>query len=537
MNKQEFICDLEQCKLYLENPIFLTCCGSTVCQKHENYFEKIEIDKFKCPICNQQETIPQNGFPINRKIMSLINNGDHLGEIHKKVLNSINELESKMKEKKSIKSEEIIFDFFSNLRNQIDLHRDQAIEQIHKKSEELLAFLKEEEDKCKENDVNIKNVMLEDPNPHELPSWKNLLRKIDFKKEEAAILLNQINDKINQIKYDISKYKNDCLMNKKIEFVPFKIDNYFGDIEMKTNLFKVSNDFGKLIKKFNHIKEIVRSFQVIEDANKLISIGNEIKIWDLQSGECFMILNEHSHSVTSVLIYQNNKFISGSVDKTIKIWDLESFECIQTLYNNSTVTSLLLLSDEILASGLKDGTINIWNLNEKKIVKSIKAHKDWIRCLTKSKDTSKLISGSDDSKIKIWDSNNFQLLKELAGHAFQIRCLKMLNDETILSGSDDKTIKIWKIDSGECLKTLKFNDCVNCVETFSDDKMLIIGISSGQTNASGVIIYDLNKYEEVKRINSAHSSWLSNSILLSNGNLLTSSGNGEIKLWKLLDSE
>jgi WD40 repeat protein len=389
--------------------------------------------------------------------------------------------------------------------------------------------------------------MLEDSNPTELSSWKNLLRKPDFKEDEASILLNKINDKINQINYDISKYENDCLMNKEIEFVPIKIGNYFGDIEiktkrlktnhktLKTKTFKVSNDSGKLIKNFNQHKSIVRSIQVIEDANKLISASNDetIKIWDLQSGECLKTLNEHS--VSRVLIYKNNKFISGSYNNKIKMWDLESFKCIETLNNNSAVFSLLLLSDKILASGLFDGTINIWNLNEKKIVKSIKAHETWIRCLIKSKDSSKLISGSGDSKIKIWDSNNFELLKELTGHFSYISCLKMLNDETILSGSGDETIKIWKIDSGKCLKTLKFNGYVNCVETFNDDKMLIIGLGTVKLEGNDVIIYDLNKNEEVKRINSAHSDWVSNLILLSNGNLLTSSRNGEIKLWNLFE--
>jgi WD40 repeat protein len=71
----------------------------------------------------------------------------------------------------------------------------------------------------------------------------------------------------------------------------------------------------------------------------------------------------------------------------------------------------------------------------------------------------------------------------------------------------------------------------------SNDKMLIIGIGTGKTEANDVIIYDLNKNAEVKRINSAHSYFVSSMNLLSNGNLLTSSGNGEIKLWNLLESE
>jgi hypothetical protein len=148
MSKEEFVCDLEKCKLYLENPIILPCCESTICKEHENDFEIKDEGKFECPICNQQETIPRNGFPIIRKMMNFINNGDHLEEFKKKMLNSIPTLELKMKEHQSINSEEIIYDYFSNLRNQVDLHRDLAIEQIHLKSEEFLAFLKQEEEKC-----------------------------------------------------------------------------------------------------------------------------------------------------------------------------------------------------------------------------------------------------------------------------------------------------------------------------------------------------------------------------------------------------
>ncbi len=72
MNNKEFICNLKKCRLYLENPIILPCCGSTICNEHENDFEIKDEDKFKCPICKKQEPIPQNGFEINRKIMNSI---------------------------------------------------------------------------------------------------------------------------------------------------------------------------------------------------------------------------------------------------------------------------------------------------------------------------------------------------------------------------------------------------------------------------------------------------------------------------------
>jgi len=57
--------------------------------------------------------------------------------------------------------------------------------------------------------------------------------------------------------------------------------------------------------------------------------------------------------------------------------------------------------------------------------------------------------------------------------------------------------------------------------------MFLIGFSKE------IIIYDLNKNQELKRFNSVHTVW--NSILLSNGDLLTVDYNCKIKLWNLLE--
>jgi WD40 repeat protein len=537
MNNQECICDLNICKLYVENPIILPCCWSTICKEHENDFLKND-GKFKCPICNLQQPIPQNGFVISTNIINLIKNGDHLAKIQKKILNSIPELESKIKEQQSNYSEEKIYDFFSKLRNEVDLQRDLAIEQIHNKSEALLSYLKREEEKCNEDAKKMN-----DFNTMKLSSCKNLLKKPDFKEDEASKLLKKINFIINQINQDISNYRKGYLMNKKIQFFPSKLD-HLG--ELKTNSYKISNDFGKLIKNPFYHEHRVESFTVIEDSNKLISADDDevLRIWDLQSGECLKTSNDEYFIGSNVLIYKNNKFISSCRTYcNIAIWDSDNFERIELLYNrkdqeeDNLLTSSTVLSDNILVSGLDNGTINIWNINEKIIEKSIKAHEDRVTCLTKTKDSSKLISGSFDSNIKIWDSNNFQLLRKITGHLKPINCLKMLNDETILSGSKDETIRIWKIDSGECLRTLNFNDWVNCVETFNNDQMLIIAIgkySFLENRPGGIIIYDLYKNEEIKRIYSSGSVY--SMFLLSNGNLLTG-GDEDIKLWNFLETE
>ena len=154
MSQKVFICDLNDCKLFLERPVLMPCCGSTICQEHEQSID-IKDGKYKCPVCEEQENYPQNGFPLNKKIMKLIENGDHFGEMRKRVLNSIPILESIIKEHETMNSEGIIYDYFAELRNQVDTHREEIIEQIYNKSAEILALLRDQEEIMKKNSKDL----------------------------------------------------------------------------------------------------------------------------------------------------------------------------------------------------------------------------------------------------------------------------------------------------------------------------------------------------------------------------------------------
>ena len=125
---------------------------------------------------------------------------------------------------------------------------------------------------------------------------------------------------------------------------------------------------------------------------------------------------------------------------------------------------MLILTDELLACGLSDGSINIWNLNEKRILRSTRAHKHGVSSLAKANDSSKIISGSRGSTIKIWDTIqlNDPLLK-ITQHWDKINCLKMLGDNYFLSGSDDQTVRKWNIVSGQCIQTINLNRSVYCL--------------------------------------------------------------------------
>ena len=243
-------------------------------------------------------------------------------------------------------------------------------------------------------------------------------------------------------------------------------------------------------------------------------------------------MNHHQNCVRNILLISNNKFISGSIDSTIKIWDYESNECLKTLTNDFEYHSLCVLSsNNYLACGCLNGTIVIWNLNNSTKVKTFKAHDDWIPCLLLTgDDQSKLIScsGEGDTRIKIWNLTTFECIKVIECHSTMILYLELNTDGILFSLSFYKTVELWQLDSGKLLQSIKFDSSINCI------KILNTNLIAAASENGEIRIYDLNLNSQHVKSIIAHKSNVYRLHLLSNGNLLSSSG-GEIKLWKLLE--
>ena len=68
MNSEALVCEYNECKLILENPVTLSC-GSSLCQKH---LEKFCGENFICPICDNEHQIPNDGFFVNKSMAKMV---------------------------------------------------------------------------------------------------------------------------------------------------------------------------------------------------------------------------------------------------------------------------------------------------------------------------------------------------------------------------------------------------------------------------------------------------------------------------------
>ena len=73
-------------------------------------------------------------------------------------------------------------------------------------------------------------------------------------------------------------------------------------------------------------------------------------------------LDRHQASVTCLLVLEDGRLLSGSIDHTIKFWDLDTGACAGTLKGHREgVASLAKLEGGRLASGSTDFKIKIWH--------------------------------------------------------------------------------------------------------------------------------------------------------------------------------
>lgn len=128
--------------------------------------------------------------------------------------------------------------------------------------------------------------------------------------------------------------------------------------------------FGRIVKEFAKHGHGINDVAVAKSGNFVVTAGSDAlgRIVDVQSGER-ILLRDHASDVTCAAInFQENKIVTGSVDKTINLWNTEG--------------ALL---------GSFGATVDC-------------AHEDWVTCLEfRPFDESEVISGSVDGTVKIWD--------------------------------------------------------------------------------------------------------------------------------------
>jgi WD40 repeat protein len=166
---------------------------------------------------------------------------------------------------------------------------------------------------------------------------------------------------------------------------------------------------------------------------------------------------------------------SGDLGASGDLWQRPSWELKTTLKAHTDWVRCLSFTPDThtLISGSFDQSIKFWNLDSQQLIHDLKDHHKGVFALAVSADGRTLASGSWDETIKLWDIHTGQLIKNLEGHSASVRSLAMSpNNQLLISGSFDNSIRVWQISSGDLLRTMSQSEPIAAIAINHTGEML-----------------------------------------------------------------
>jgi len=184
-----------------------------------------------------------------------------------------------------------------------------------------------------------------------------------------------------------------------------------------------------------------------------------------------------------------------------------------------------------------DKTVKVWGIDGS-LLKTFKGHTDRVNTVAFSSDGSLIASGSKDKTVKVWYVNEGTLRNTFQGHSANVLGVDFsLDGQIVASASEDGTVRLWNVSDGNLIKTLQSHSGVVKAVSFSPNGKIIASGGWDQPpwqgkirlwSIDGVLLNTIdNNGIGIDSVNFSPDS----------GNVVTASGDGNIRLWHVAEFE
>ena len=222
---------------------------------------------------------------------------------------------------------------------------------------------------------------------------------------------------------------------------------------------------------FTGHKSWILSAIELQEEDKFMTCGRDhcIRVWNILSTNCELILDEHKENVNYLIEVDEGIISSCSSDGFIKIWNLNydgndneinnkyysynKNKSVLSIYDGDLpVFQIEKIKDDCLVSRNESPKLKIWNYLTGKLIQILDSHFTNVICLRILKNGD-IISGSYDHTAKIWKKGKDNPEATLEGHEFTVFDISECKNGNILTASGDGTIKLWDIKTKKCIQT------------------------------------------------------------------------------------
>jgi Prp8 binding protein len=219
---------------------------------------------------------------------------------------------------------------------------------------------------------------------------------------------------------------------------------------------------GQQVKKMGEHTGVVNSVCPARRGPPLLVSGSDdgtVKLWDLRVRRCVQSYGDKRFAVTAVAFADvADAVYAGGIDNDVRSFDLRTGEVALTLRGHAdTITGISVSADgaHVLSNGM-DSTLRVWDVRPyapaERCVKVLTGavhnfEKVLLRCAW-SPDGTKVTAGSADRNVHIWDVDSGSLLYKLPGHKGSVNEVVFHPSEPIVAScSSDKTIYLGELAS------------------------------------------------------------------------------------------
>ncbi|KAJ3217190.1 hypothetical protein HDU67_008319 [Dinochytrium kinnereticum] len=193
-----------------------------------------------------------------------------------------------------------------------------------------------------------------------------------------------------------------------------------------------------------------------QDGQYVVSGGDDgkVKLWNTQTGFCFVTFSEHSGPVRAVEFTKKGQVVfSCSIDGTVRAFDMIRYRNFRTFTSPSPVQFSCLAVDasgELICAGSLDTfEVYVWSVQTGKLLEILSGHKGPISCLSFSPSEGRLVSGSWDKTVRTWDIFSRSVNTEALDHTSEVLSLAFRPDGKQLAvASLDGMISFWDVELG-----------------------------------------------------------------------------------------
>lgn len=273
-----------------------------------------------------------------------------------------------------------------------------------------------------------------------------------------------------------------------------------------------------------------------------------IRIWNVATEEPVGILGGHSNFVAGLAFSPDGQYlVSASEDQAAIVWDWVNGEQLKQLEFPGGVYSVSFSPDgQTLAIGGVDEPENqirnaaIWTFAVGSWEPQLKFREYWnVTSMAYSPDGGVLVGGGTSRNVQVWSTSDGTSLFTLS-HAHQVSDIAISPDGSTVatatcitvvnSNCTEGGIWLWNLPSGRLMRHLSGTPfAVEGVEFTADGSLLIAATRFGMLR-----FYSTADYQPVYDTTLPDG----NSVLAlsrDSGLLATSSNNGEVRLWKVVD--